>query len=114
MEYNYSTLEGGGVTNYNLGYTSDWNTRTVTYTLVLVNATVNDNGTTYQCITSVHEGEVERSNTETLIVLSELNTEAGEFLHVSPVRCHGYILKLYGFICQNIPMMDAHCIKFTM
>ena len=70
MEYNYSTLEGG-VTNYNLGYTTDWNTWTVNYTLVLVNSTLNDNGTTYQCIPSVHEEEVEWSNTETLTVVGE-------------------------------------------
>ena len=75
VEYNYSILEGGGVTNYNLGYTTDWNTWTIIYTLVLVNATVDDNGTTYQCTPSTHEGEGNWSNTETLTVLGELNTE---------------------------------------
>ena len=73
VHHNYSTLENGGVTNYNLGFTSDWNTLTVNYVLVLVNATVNHNGTTYQCTPSVHEEELEWSNTETLTVLSELN-----------------------------------------
>ena len=72
VEYNFSTLEGRGVTNYNLNHTTDWSTLTFIYTLVLVNATVDDNGTTYQCTPSTLEGEGDWSNTETLTVLGEL------------------------------------------
>ena len=72
MEYSYSTLEGGGVTDYNLGFTYDSIQKLFIYTLLLISATMNDNGNTYQCTPSTHEGEGNWSNTETLTVLGEL------------------------------------------